>query len=196
MTDLRDVRECLRKSDDCETRCQEKIQQHMKAAKDKRMEIESHVSAAEAELHNERQATQSIQSEVSALENVGNEATIEELWLQIEEAQNALANTRSEINSLMEEKTKLTNSAEQTLEDSSGLYHVYAAATGVHFDTATDGLEGYVAIGDRVENFDVRNMGDKAQAADVIWEAIEKCLPHLVESRPLPRDTPAAIAGA
>mmetsp|Transcript_1239 Transcript_1239/g.1714 ORF Transcript_1239/g.1714 Transcript_1239/m.1714 type:complete len:123 (-) Transcript_1239:52-420(-) len=58
----------------------------------------------------------------------------------------------------------------EQLAQARSLYQIYAAATGVRWDTSSDHVEGYVAI-HSARHFD--HVGNRQDVADALWDEIE-----------------------
>lgn len=64
---------------------------------------------------------------------------------------------------------------QEKLERASSVYELYAAATGIRWDSVDDGqVRGYVAV-DSVRHFDIDRTSAR-ETADALWEEIEAAL--------------------
>mmetsp|Transcript_85551 Transcript_85551/g.215623 ORF Transcript_85551/g.215623 Transcript_85551/m.215623 type:complete len:221 (-) Transcript_85551:97-759(-) len=180
--DLRPERDSLRRVAEAEARIHETIEQKRRAVAEKRAQLEAQLAEAEEALVREEEAARVLHAEV-ALDQLQEDGKAHGgllgTWPEVERAAAAARAAGARLATMRQRVHERAEAERQELETKSGLYQVYCAATGVRWDTCSDGVEGYVAIGARARAFKVEDEDkvSRKATADSLWSEIEACLP-------------------
>mmetsp|Transcript_52714 Transcript_52714/g.112768 ORF Transcript_52714/g.112768 Transcript_52714/m.112768 type:complete len:218 (-) Transcript_52714:76-729(-) len=188
--------ELLRKAAEQEGRARAAIEKQRQAVSGKRTELEAKLAKAEEALKAEKAMAEELHADVSLerWERQQEAGSLASIWPEVEEAAAAVRSTDAEVTGVRQHAEEQARIDRERLTLSSDLYHMYTAATGVHWDEASDGIRGYVAIDTAARPFDVEGLEKKA-AIDAIWAEIEACLPSCPASivAPLPLESEADV---
>lgn len=177
--DIRQEQSLLQKAADAEARFRSLIEQKRRALYNRRKELEATLAIAEQELEREQAAVTELQAEVSLEQWEGREQakSLASLLPELESAHSAVRQTEDAIIDLRRKVLEQAAEEQKQLETAKSLYEIYAAATGIRWDTESTGVEGYVALNGIARPFEVHGRSQQ-ETADLLWAEVEACLPQ------------------
>eukprot|EP00450_Noctiluca_scintillans_P014121 CAMPEP_0194510630 /NCGR_PEP_ID=MMETSP0253-20130528/42022_1 /TAXON_ID=2966 /ORGANISM="Noctiluca scintillans" /LENGTH=178 /DNA_ID=CAMNT_0039353887 /DNA_START=33 /DNA_END=569 /DNA_ORIENTATION=- len=153
------------------------FEQEQRLIEDQTSKIEKQLADGQDTLRTETEEALELHNNLTDAQREGRKETrtMSTLWPEMEEY--AVAVDRAELESF-EMKRRLAqeeDTLQEKLDNASSVYELYAAATGIRWDSVDDGqVRGYVAV-DSVRHFDIDRTSAR-ETADALWEEIEAAL--------------------
>lgn len=181
--DFKLEREQFRNIGESEAKIRGAIEQKRRAVTEKRGDLEAQLAKAEEVLQREKDTALKIHAQ-AVVDNA--EASkhscnggLANAWPEVEQAAAAVKTVEERIAETRRQALDQVEAERRQVEESSSLYQVYCAVTGVRWDTQSQVVDGYVAMDGKVRAFKASpsDVGDRKATADALWEEIEACLP-------------------
>lgn len=189
-TNLDGQAECdwKRKVQEAETAARSTIERERRVIADRRVELEEQVAAEEDELLGIKEAALALQEEVSRArrgEGGADGQSLVEMWPELEEASAASRQSHADLTAARQRGLEEAEAQQQRLEQDRGLFQMYTATTGIHWDHESQHTEGYVGLA-KARHFCLESKDGedgkpedpavKAAKADALWQEIEASL--------------------
>lgn len=178
--DARAERDLARKVSEAENKARATIERERRIVAERRAELEEQVASEEQELAFIKESAQALQEEVAAQRHAGGEGqNLVDVWPELEEASAAARQVQSDLTSVKQRGLAAAEASQERHELDSGLFQMYTASTGVHWDHNSQHVEGYVALGS-ARHFCSKDKNletpGKVARAEGLWQEIEASL--------------------
>jgi len=199
--ELRLERDHLRRVGEAEAKIRGSIEQKRRAVAEKRAALEAQLLHAEEALQKEKEAALKIHAEVAAecAKDRAREAHggLSAAWPEVEDAASRVKKAEADLAETRRLIGERAEAEQRHVEETSNLYQMCCAATGVRWNLHASGVEGYVALNGKARAFEVSpsQAADRKATADALWAEIESCLPSSDDVPVAPLSAPAAAAG-
>lgn len=183
--DARAERDLARKVSEAENAARATIERERRIVAERRAELEAQVASEEQELCFIKENAMALQEEVAAQRQAGGEGqNLVDVWPELEEASAAARQVQADLTSAKQRGLAAAEASQERHELDSGLFQMYTASTGVHWDHSSQHVEGYVALGsarhfcsqDSKPDKNLETPGKKAARAECLWQEIEASL--------------------